>query len=115
MLKGRRSWLVGVLAVLAAVFVIVQYLVPMITKPPQPKAGPIIEEKIYDYYTLIDEENGQVLGYVSSVKVTTGDEYITEHNKRYVVTRVEEDRAYMRSFGPADGGKDKGDFKDKTD
>lgn len=114
MLKGRHSWLVGIFAALAAVFVIVQYLAPMLTKPPQPKAGPIIEEKLYEYYTLIDEENGEVLGYVSSVKVTTGDEYITEHNKRYVVTRVEEDRAYMRNFGPADGSKNKGESKDKT-
>lgn len=114
MLKGRISWAILFLAALAAVFVAVQYLVPMITKPPQPKAGPIIEEKLYEYYTLIDEENGEILGYVSTVKVTTGDEYITENNKRYVVTRVDENRAYMRNFGPADGGKDKGKFKDKT-
>lgn len=114
MLKGRTSLVIWILVALAAVFVIIQYLVPMITKPPQTKPGPIIEEKLYDYYTLIDEETGQILGYVSSVKVTTGDEYISENNKRYVVTRVKETRAYMRSFGPADGGKDKGEFKDKT-
>lgn len=45
--------------------------------------------------------------------VLTGDEYIAENNKRYVVTKVEENRAYMSSFGPADGGMDKGKFKDK--
>lgn len=114
MFKGRRNLIIWILAALAAVFVIVQYFVPILTKPPQTKPGLIIEEKIYDYYILIDEETGQVLSHVSSIKVTTGDEYFSENNKRYVVTKVEENRAYMRSFGAADGGKDKGEFKDKT-
>lgn len=113
MLKRRTSLVIWIVAALATVFVIVQNLVPMATKPPQTKPGPIIEEKLYDYYNLIDEETGQILGYVSSVKVTTGDEYISDNNKRYVVIRVEENRAYLRSFGPADGGRDKGKFKDK--
>ncbi len=34
--------------------------------------------------------------YVSVVTVSPGDEMITEENKRYVITRVEENRAYAR-------------------
>jgi len=82
--------------------------------PPQTKPEPIVDEKVYEYYILIDEKTNDILGHVSTVKVTTGDEYVSSNNKRYVVTRVEENRAYMRDFGAADSGNEKGDFKDKT-
>ncbi|MCX7780809.1 MAG: stage II sporulation protein P [Negativicutes bacterium] len=113
MLRSKKSLIIWMLAALAVIFIVVQFLIPIFTKP-QPKPEPIVEEEVYDYYILIDEETNEVLGHVSSVKVTTGDEYISENNKRYVVSKVVENRAYMHSFGPADGGKAKGKFKDKT-
>lgn len=109
----RRLW-VGLLLAIVVIFTIYQYIYPRFSSPPQSKPNPIIEDQVYEYYILIDEETGAVLGHVSSLKVTTGDEYLSENNNRYVVTKVEENRAYMRSFGPAEGGQDKGNFKDKT-
>ena len=114
MLSKRTHLFIWALLIFGVGAVVSQYVVPYFQQPPQAKPEPIIEEKAYDYYILIDEDSGTELGNVSSVKVTTGDEYISENNKRYVVTRVEENRAYMHSFGPAAGGEDKGKFKDKT-
>ncbi|BBB90817.1 MAG TPA: hypothetical protein PKA28_19020 [Methylomusa anaerophila] len=51
---------------------------------------------------VIDQDSGEILTYVSSVKVTVGDEYISDDFKRYVVTKIEENRAYAQSFGPVD-------------
>ena len=114
MLKKRTHLLILALLVFSGGFAVSEYILPHFRQPPQAKPAPIIEEKKYDYYILIDQDSGAELGTVSSVRVTTGDEYISENNKRYVVTRVEENRAFLQSFGPADGNKDKGKFKDKT-
>ena len=114
MLTFRRSTWVFLLLAAILLFGIIKYLVPAITPAPQPKPEPIVEERVYEYYILIDEATGEVLGHVSSVKVTTGDEYVSGQNKRYVVTKVEENRAYLQDFGRAGSGKDKKQFKDKT-
>lgn len=114
MIRSRTKLIMGILVIVSVVVIAAQYLFPVFTRPPQAKPELIIENKVYEYYILIDQETGEVLGHVSSLEVTTGDEYISENNKRYVVIRVEENRAYMNSFGPADGGEDKGEFKKKT-
>lgn len=76
------------------------FIAPRVNPTPQPKPEPVTEETKYEYYILIDEETGNILGYISSVKVSTGDEYISSDNKRYVVIKLEQNRAYMRDFGP---------------
>lgn len=50
----------------------------------------------YAYYIVIDEESNEILTYVSSVRVTVGDEYLTGDGRRYAVVRMEENRAFAR-------------------
>lgn len=52
-------------------------------------------QKVYDHYTVLEEETNRTLMYVPLV-VSVGDELITEENKRYRVVRIEENRAYAR-------------------
>ena len=96
----------GVALAIAAALLVVLYLAPRLVPPPEAKPGPP-PAKPYDYYILINAETGEIMTYVSAVKVSTGDEYISADNKRYIVAKVEENRAYLRSFGPADGGGEK--------
>jgi hypothetical protein len=112
MFKRRTHLILWAVAGVAAIILLWQYG-PLLFKP-QAKPEPKIEKPVYEYYIVINEETGEVLTYVSTVQVSTGDEYVSADNKRYVVTRIEENRAYARNFGPADGGKDRGKFKDKT-
>ena len=60
-------------------------------KPEQspPKVG-------YDYYLIIEESTNKTMAYVSTVTVNIGDEYISEDNKRYMIVKIEENRAYAR-------------------
>lgn len=64
-------------------------LLPIQQKPEQ------APQKVYDYYVIIDDENGRTLMHVPLV-ASVGDELITEENKRYRVVRVEENRAYAQ-------------------
>ena len=50
----------------------------------------------YAYYIVFDEESNEILTYVSSVRVTVGDEYLTGDGRRYAVVRMEENRAFAR-------------------
>lgn len=52
-------------------------------------------QKLYDYYTIIDEVDGHSLMYVPLV-VNVGDEVLTEENKRYKIVKVEQNRAFAR-------------------
>lgn len=81
----------GALVVMALLFFIApQYLPLPQQKPEVPAKSP------YEYYVILDEKTSATLMYVSVVTVTPGDEMITEENKRYVITRVEENLAYAR-------------------
>lgn len=92
-------------------YLLFRYAVPYFSPAPQPKPDSL-QQTPYDYYILIDADTGETLTYVSTVKVTTGDEYISGDNKRYIVTKVEENRAYLQSFGPADS-EDRDKYKDR--
>ena len=50
----------------------------------------------YDYYLIIEESTNKTMAYVSTVTVNIGDEYISEDNKRYIIVKIEENRAYAR-------------------
>lgn len=63
---------------------------------PQPKLDPGPPGEQYAYYIVIDETNNQVLMYVSSIKVSVGDELITDDSKWYTVVKVERNIAYAR-------------------
>lgn len=52
-------------------------------------------QKVYDYYLIIDEQDGHTIMYVPLV-VSVGDELISEDNKYYQIVRIEENRAYAR-------------------
>lgn len=53
----------------------------------------------YDYYTVIDAETTKVLMYVSSVRVSVGDELITDDGKWYTVVEVNKNVAHAK-FNP---------------
>lgn len=64
---------------------------------PLPQQKPVIPPKpAYEYYIILDEATNETLMYVSVITVNPGDELITEQNKRYVISRVEGNRAYAR-------------------
>ncbi|SDF51824.1 hypothetical protein [Sporolituus thermophilus] len=96
---GRRQgflsffsgFIVGVLAMVGVLYFTAPQLLPL----PQPKPETPTKAP-YEYYVIIDEATGATIMYVSVVTVNPGDELITEDNKRYVVVRVEENRAYAR-------------------
>ena len=54
----------------------------------------------YAYYQIVDAATGKTLTFVS-VPVTKGDEYVTADNRRYVVVRIRENKAYARYTGMA--------------
>ncbi|EAX47637.1 hypothetical protein TcarDRAFT_1059 [Thermosinus carboxydivorans Nor1] len=82
---------IGVLTV----FIVLYFTAPQLLLPPQPKPHAPVKAP-YEYYVILDEATGATIMYVSVVTVNPGDELITEDNKRYVVIRVEENRAYAR-------------------
>jgi hypothetical protein len=82
---------VGALVVLAFLYSFAPQFLPLPQQKPQAPA-----KSPYEYYIILDEATGATMMYVSVVTVNPGDEMITEENKRYVITRVEENRAYAR-------------------
>ncbi|MEN6568153.1 MAG: hypothetical protein ABFC57_17865 [Veillonellales bacterium] len=58
-------------------------------KPEQPP------QKVYDYYLIIDEDDGHTIMYVPLV-VNLGDEVLSEDNRYYQIVKIEENRAYAR-------------------
>lgn len=95
MVRSRR-WVWLVLGIIAAAIAGFFFLYPYFTPVPQPKPGPVLPEKPYEYYIIHDEATGEVLMYVSTVRVNVGDELITEKNERYVVVEVVDNKAYAR-------------------
>lgn len=65
------------------------YLFPVQQKPENSS------QRVYDYYMILDEANGQTLMYVPLI-AQVGDQVLSEENKLYVIVRVEENRAYAR-------------------
>jgi hypothetical protein len=61
---------------------------------------------VYDYYLIIDEQDGHTIMYVPLV-VSVGDELISEDNKYYQIVRIEENRAYARFVKNVDLEKNK--------
>lgn len=98
--KSRNRLLIGLLIGILVSFIAYYYLIPTLLYPPQSK--PMSPPKEYDYYIIIDSETGKTLTYVTSVRVSVGDEFISEDGHRYIVSKVEENRAYAQDFGPVD-------------
>ena len=63
---------------------------------PQAKPEQSPPQERYDYYLVIEESTNKTMAYVSTVTVNIGDEYISEDNKRYIIVKIEENRAYAR-------------------
>ncbi len=91
---SRTGKVAGILTLVALVTIGVLHYVPLtlFSVQQKPEQTP---QKIYDYYTIIEENTGEVLMYVPLV-VSLGDELISEDNKRYRIIKVEENQAYAR-------------------
>jgi len=61
---------------------------------PQAKPEQSPPKERYDYYLIIEESTNKTTAYVSTVTVNIDDEYISEDNKRYIIVKIEENRAY---------------------
>lgn len=92
----RRSlWLTaGFLVAVLLLFLVISQLFPLNLLSVQQKPNQL-PQQLHDYYVIIDEATGVELMYVPLV-VSSGDEVITENDKRYTVVRIEENRAYAR-------------------
>ncbi len=91
---SRTGKVAGILTLVALVTIGVLHYVPLtlFSVQQKPEQTP---QKIYDYYTIIEENTGEVLMYVPLV-VSPGDELISEDNKRYKIIKVKENQAYAR-------------------
>lgn len=97
LLKRRILFIAGIVILLTVASIAVLsflHLMPLniFSIQQKPEQAP---QKIYDYYLIIDEHNGQTIMYVPLV-VSVGDEVISEDNKFYQIVRIEENRAYAR-------------------
>jgi hypothetical protein len=97
MLKTRKHLFAGIMLGIIISLLIYYYITPALLYPPQQK--PELPPK-EPYYIIIDTETGKTLTYVTSVRVSVGDEYISEDGHRYVISKVEKNRAYAQDFGP---------------
>jgi hypothetical protein len=52
-------------------------------------------QRVYDYYLIIDEQDGHTIMYVPLI-AQIGDEVLSEENKLYTIVRIEENRAYAK-------------------
>lgn len=72
------------------------YFSPPTPLPPPPRSvEKSLPAKHYDYYVITDENGARELMRVR-VNVYVGDEVLTEDNKLYEVTRIEENHAYAK-------------------
>lgn len=94
MLKRRIFIITGILLLAGIVAFSAATFFPFSIFPSQQKPEPV-PQKVYDFYTIIDEETDRTLMYVP-FEVHVADELISEENKRYRVIRIEENRAYAR-------------------
>ena len=91
-LKGRHL-LIIVIIILFSIFTLgALHILPLNILSVQQKPD---TQQLYDYYIILDEIDGHSLMYVPLV-VNVGDEVLTDENKRYKVTRIEENRAFAR-------------------
>ncbi|TCL37183.1 hypothetical protein EV210_10648 [Anaerospora hongkongensis] len=95
--RSKNKLILVFAGLLAGIFLILGlwYYVPQYLPLPQQKQL-VPTKSPYEYYIILDQATGITLMYVSVVTVNPGDEMITGENKRYVITRVEENRAYAR-------------------
>ncbi len=92
---NRRHLLITILIILLTVSVFgMLHILPLNLFSIQQKPTPD-PQKVYDYYTIIDEVDGHNLMYVPLV-VNVGDEVLTEENKRYKIVKIEQNRAFAR-------------------
>ncbi len=95
--SSKNKLILVFIGLLAGSFLIIGlwYYAPQYLPLPQQKQQAPTKSP-YEYYVILDEATGVTLMYVSVVTVNPGDEMITGENKRYVIMRVEENRAYAR-------------------
>lgn len=95
MIFKRRHLLITIIIILVSLSVFsALHILPLNLFSVQQKPAPQ-PQKIYDYYTIVDEANGHSLMYVPLV-VNVGDEVLTEENKRYKIVKIEQNRAFAR-------------------
>ena len=90
----RHVWIFAglmLITFIAALF----YFRPLFFSSPQKKIE-TPAEKTYEYYIIIDGATGMNLMYLSTVVPKVGDEVVSESNKRYIIMRIEENRAYAQ-------------------
>lgn len=91
----RRYLFITIIIILLTISVFsMLHIVPLNFFSVQQKPTPA-PQKVYDYYTIIDEVDGHNLMYVPLV-VNVGDEVLTEENKRYKIVKIEQNRAFAR-------------------
>lgn len=92
---NRRYLMITILIILLSLFAFsMLHILPLNLFSVQQKPTPQ-SQKLYDYYTIIDEADGHSLMYVPLV-VNVGDEVLTEENKRYKIIKIEQNRALAR-------------------
>jgi hypothetical protein len=93
-IKHRFVLIAGILALCGILVGSFLYLAPlnMLSVQQKPDQAP---QKVYDYYMILDEQDGHTIMYVPLV-VSVGDEVLSEDNKYYRIVRIEENRAYAR-------------------
>lgn len=93
--KRRILMIIGAIALCAVIAALgFLHMLPLniLSVQQKPEQAP---QKVYDYYLIIDEQDGHTIMYVPLV-VSVGDELISEENKYYQIVRIEENRAYAR-------------------
>jgi hypothetical protein len=92
-LKKRIILIAGIVALCSILIAGILYLSPgMLSIQQKPDQTP---QKLYDYYMILDEQDGHTLMYVPVI-VNIDDEVLSEENKLYVIVKIEENRAYAR-------------------
>ncbi|WP_378957004.1 stage II sporulation protein P [Pelosinus sp. sgz500959] len=92
---NRRYLLIMIVIVLLSISVFsVLHILPLNLFSVQQKPAPE-PQKLYDYYTIVDEADGHSLMYVPLV-VNVGDEVLTEENQRYKIVKIEQNKAFAR-------------------
>jgi hypothetical protein len=96
----KKSWrtIIILTGFIVLIYLGIRYLVPFVSPSPGPKSIRPYPVQ-YSYYQIIDEATGKTLTYISSTPVTVGDEYITGDNRRYVVVRLQGNKAYAKFAG----------------
>ena len=90
----RHYWIIA--STLIAILLVSGLYLSRPNGTPQAKPEQSPPQERYDYYLIIEESTNKTMAYVSTVTVNIGDEYLSENNKRYIIVKIEENRAYAR-------------------